>query len=63
MDFWCGEHSQFDATLGVTQSLGHPPVYMLYATLTPNGGKGWLIGQKVDLGVNWIDEKIILPKN
>jgi hypothetical protein len=36
---------------------------MLYATLTPNRQKGWLIGQKGDLGVNWIDEKIILPKN
>ena len=38
---------------------GHPPVYMLYATLTQNGEKGWLIGQKVDLGVNWKDKKDI----
>ena len=40
-----------------TQPLGHPPVYMLYATLTPNGETGWLIGQKVDFGVNWRDEE------
>ena len=33
---------------------GHPPVYMLYATLTQNRWKGSLIGQKVDLGVNCI---------
>ena len=26
-----------------TQPLGHPPVYMLYATLTPSGKKGVLL--------------------
>ena len=39
-----------------TQPLGRPPVYMLYATLTPNRQKGWLIGQKGNFGVNWTNE-------